>query len=165
MKQPHLAFDTLQLLLAVQLFVELAHTCRADSRGCKRLADLCLALIFGGTASAALCLCTSNIRIPLLFVLSNPCFSSISSNLGRIMIDIYKSSVRLGQITREISLTSVRLDFRKPLIFQLLVLTLPAPTVNPVLLIIVPDTLVLLGMRDTLLLGEFFPFGQWFRFR
>lgn len=62
-------------------------------------------------------------------------------------------------------LTGIGRNLCKPLHFLVLVRTLPSPTVNPLLFLLVPDLLVPPRFLDTLCFGELLPFGWRLRFR
>lgn len=57
--------------------------------------------------------------------------------------------------------TSIGGDLGSPLHFLILVRTLPAPAINPLLLLLVPDLLIPPLLLDTLRLRELLPLGRW----
>lgn len=61
--------------------------------------------------------------------------------------------------------TSIRRDFCNPLLFFLLILSVFAPSVNPVLLFLVPDSPVTTFLLNALCSSKLFPLGRGFWFR
>jgi hypothetical protein len=60
--------------------------------------------------------------------------------------------------------TSVSRNLREPLLLEFLILSFPSPSVNPLLLLLVPNGLLPLPVGNTLLLRELLPLRQGFWF-
>lgn len=132
----YLSLHTAQFLLALELFVELAHASSANARGSKRSRDF----LFASTG-------TGNVSLLLFLIFRNFAFAFIASDLAWIVIHI-----------------GVLRDLCDPLFFGLLVLAILAPSINPLLSLFIPDFLIPFLLLDTLGSSKAFPFRWWLWF-
>lgn len=159
-----LPFGTTQFLFTFQLFIESTHTRCARPCHCERPINFFLA--------RRRCRCSrraSDVCKTLLFVFSYPLLPLLPCSQLRIKVGIWCSKwlkpIVLGRNKRTEEHTSVMGNWCKPLFFQLLVPPVFAPSVDPLLPLLIPLLPVPFSMRDTFRSSESFPFRRWFGLR
>lgn len=100
----------------------------------------------------------------LLLVLCNACFALVARSFYGIIIHVWHRNEPQAHDAGEVGRTGIRGDLGDPLHLLILVRALPAPTVDPLLFLLVPYLPVPPLLLDALCLGELLPFGRGFGF-